>query len=336
MSRACRAALTPPVEFEVTESLTDKRDYYDVLGVARDADDAELKRAFRELARRYHPDINPGESGAEDHFKEINEAYAVLSNARSRARYDRYGFTAVQGAVSAREEPGAIGSVVEAVDELLGDIIGDVWRRRRQRRRGRDLCYTLEISFEEAIFGCTKTIHVPGHRQPDGTTGEQRTFSVTIPPATKDGAIRTIKNEGEPGSAGGQTGDLHVIVRVREHPLFRRENFDVWCEVPLSFAQAALGSLIEVPTIDAKVRMRIPEGTQSGRVFRLRGKGIPKSSSKNALRGDHLVKIVVETPTGLTPRQRELLEEFARESGDAIAHPRTRGFLDKLKALFQE
>jgi molecular chaperone DnaJ len=321
----------------VADSYTGKRDYYDVLGVARDADDVELKRAFRELARKYHPDINPGDSGTEDRFKEVNEAYAVLSNTRSRARYDRFGFSAVQGATTARDgTSGGIGTVVEVVDEFLGDIIGEAWRRRRHRKRGRDLRYTLEISFEEAIFGCTKTIDVPGHRQPDGSVGDKRTFTVTIPPATKDSAIRTIKDEGEPGSAGGQPGDLHVIVRVKEHPLFRREGFDVWCEVPVSFAQAALGSLIEVPTIDAKVRMRIPEGTQSGRVFRLRGKGIPRSASKNALRGDHLVKIVVETPTGLTPRQRELLEEFAEESGDAIAHPRKRGFLDKLKALFQE
>lgn len=312
-----------------------KRDYYEVLGVSRDADDAELKRAFRELARRFHPDINPGDDAAEDRFKEANEAYAVLSNPKARARYDRYGFAAVYGAES-RDGGSGLGAMVDAVDEILSDILGETWRRRRQRKRGRDLRYTLEISFEEAIFGCKKTIRVPRSSAPQGEAGALRTFTVSIPPATKEGAVKMIKGEGEPGRAGGPPGDLHVIVRIKEHPLFRREGYDVWCEVPIGFAQAALGTVIDVPTIDDRVRMRVPEGTQSGRVFRLRGKGIPKSASKSALRGDQLVKVVVETPTGLTARQRELLEAFARESGETVGHPRRKGFLDKLKTLFQE
>ncbi|MEM9491344.1 MAG: DnaJ C-terminal domain-containing protein, partial [Myxococcota bacterium] len=230
-----------------------------------------------------------------------------------------------------------LGNGVEAVDEMLGDILGDAWRRRRQRKRGRDLRYTLEITFEEAIFGCTKTIRIPRPRSANGERpAGERTFSVTIPPGTKEGAVKMIKGEGEPGVAGGQPGDLNVIVRIKEHPLFRREGYDVWCEVPISFPQAALGAVIAVPTVDAKVKMRIPAGTQSGRVLRLRGKGIPRSASKSALRGDQLVRIVVETPTGLTGRQRELLEEFARESGETVGHPQRKGFLESVSSLFKE
>lgn len=310
--------------------MAQRRDYYEVLGVDRDASDADIKRAFREKARMYHPDINPDNAGAEDRFKEINEAYAVLSDTRTRSRYDRYGFSAV-GSLEREEASGGIGAVVEAVDEILTDI----WRRRRQRRRGRDLRYTLEVSFEEAAFGCKKTIRIPDTR-PDGEAGGERVFTVTIPPGTRQGAVKMIRGEGEPGRSGGQPGDLHVIVRVREHPVFRREGHDVWCDVPVSFPQAALGAVVEVPTLDGKVRMRVPEGTQSGRTFRLRDRGIPRSASRGAPRGDQMVRVVVETPTGLTARQRALLEDFARESGDELAHPQKRSFLDKLKSLFEE
>jgi molecular chaperone DnaJ len=310
--------------------MSHRRDYYEVLGVDRGADDSEIKRAYREKARQYHPDINPDDAAAEDRFKEVNEAYAVLSEPRARARYDRYGHSGVGSIERSAEPQGGIGAVVDAVDELITDL----WRRRRQRRRGRDLRYTLEISFEEAAFGCTKTIHVPDTRE-DGTPRE-RTFTVTIPPGTKQGAVRMIRSEGEPGRAGGTSGDLHVIVRIREHPVFRREDHDVWCDVPVSFAQAALGTVVDVPTLDGKVRMRVPEGTQSGRVFRLRDRGIPRSAARNAQRGDQMVRVIVETPIDLTPRQRALLEEFARESGDEVAHPQKKSFLEKLRALFEE
>jgi molecular chaperone DnaJ len=298
-----------------------KRDYYDVLGVSKDADDAELKRAFRELARKYHPDINAGDD-AEDRFKEANEAYAVLSDPKARARYDRYGHAAIDGV----DEPSSgFGAVVDAFDDIIGDII----RRRRARKRGRDLRYTLELTFEEAAFGCTKKIEVP---QPSGSTERSpRTFSVSITAGTKEGAVKMLKGEGEKGKSGGPPGDLHVYVRVKEHPVFTREGNDVWCEVPISFAQAALGAVVEIPTLDGKVKMRIPEATQSGRVFRIRGKGIPRSGGN---RGDQKVRVVVETPTGLTPRQRELLEQFADASGESVAHPQKKGFLDKVRALF--
>ncbi len=310
--------------------MAQRRDYYEVLGVERDAEDGEIKRAYREKARLYHPDINPGNSRAEDRFKEVNEAYAVLSEPRARARYDRYGFAGVRVAEGAQAGTG-FGAVVDTLDE----IIGDIWRRRQKKRAGRDLRYTLEVSFEEAVFGCTKTIEVGDPRNPDGA---KRSFEINIPPGTKPGAVKMIRGEGEPGTSGGVSGDLHVLVRVREHAVFRREGYDVWCEVPVSFPQAALGAVIDVPTLDAKVRMRIPEGTQSGRVFRLRDRGVPRSASKNAPRGDQMVRIIVETPTGLSPRQRELLESFAQESGGDgdVAHPQKRGFLDKLRTLFED
>lgn len=302
-----------------------KRDYYQVLGVPRDADAAEIKRAFRDLARKHHPDVNQHDEQSEELFKEANEAYTVLSDPKLRARYDRHGHSAVNGV----DTGGSFSQVVETVDDLLGDLIGDAWKKRRQRKRGRDLRYTLEITLEEAIFGCEKTIDVGAET---AGAGQTKTFSVTIPPGTKEGTVKRIKGEGGQGHGGGAAGDLHVIVRIREHSLFRREGHDIWCEVPISFAQAALGAVIDVPTIDANVRMRIPEGTQSGRVFRLRHKGIPRAGG---LRGDQLVKVVVETPTGLTPHQRELLEEFARASGAAIAHPKKKSFLEKLEDLLR-
>lgn len=302
-----------------------RRDYYDVLGVSRDADDIELKRAFRERARRYHPDVNPGDAASEDRFKEANEAYAVLSNRRARARYDRYGFAGVgREAEAAAQSP--IGAVVDMVDELFGDFL----RKRRIRRRGRDLRYTLEVSFEEAALGCEKTIRIP--------RGEgERSLVVTIPPGTVAGTARVQKGEGEPGHAGGATGDLHVIVRVAEHPMFRREGHDVVCEVPVSFSQAALGAVVEVPTLDGVVRMRIPESTQSGRAFRMRGRGVPRSAGKSALRGDQIVHVIVETPQNLTPRQRRLFEQLEHESGgagDLDGHPEKQRFVDRLKSLF--
>jgi molecular chaperone DnaJ len=306
-----------------------KRDYYVVLGVDRNADDAELKRAYRELARMYHPDLNPDQRASEK-FKEANEAYAVLSDPRSRARYDRHGFVAADG------ESSGLGSVVDAMDDLIGDIL----RRRKQKKRGRDLRYTLELGFEEAAFGCERAIRVPdpaGAGSP-GPSAERpdREFTVTIPAGTRDGAVKRIKGEGEHGVGGAGAGDLHVIVRIKDHSMFRRDGHDVLCEVPISFPQAALGSLIEVPTLEGKVRMKVPEGTQSGRVFRMRGMGIPKTAARGGPRGDQLVTIVVETPSPLSARQRALLEEFAADQGEPLAHPNRRGFLDKLRQLFQD
>jgi molecular chaperone DnaJ len=300
-----------------------RRDFYEVLGVNKTADEGEIKRAYRELARTYHPDLNPG--GAET-FKEINDAYAVLSDVQLRARYDRWGHEGEGGS-------GGLGSMVDAVEEVLGDVL----RRRRKKQKGRDLRYTLEVSFQEAAFGCTKTIRVPNDPtpKPGSTPGASREFSVVVPQGTREGAIKMLRGEGEPGVGGAPPGDLHVIVRVKEHPVFRREGHDVLCDLPLTVPQAALGAVLEVPTIDGTVKMRIPEGTQTGRVFRIRGRGVPRSAGKSAARGDQLVKVQVRTPVDLTPRQRELLEELARALGEVVPRGEKKpgGILDKVRSL---
>jgi molecular chaperone DnaJ len=305
-----------------------KRDYYAVLGVAKDCDDAELKRAFRELARKFHPDVNPEDPESGLKFREINEAYAALSDPDERARYDRWGHR------STGSEPSGFGAMAQAVEEVLGDVL----RRRKSKQRGRDLRYTLEVGFEEAAFGCTKSIQVP-----DGPGGEPvpgkkaREFSVVIPAGTLEGAVRMMKGEGEPGRNGGGPGDLHVIVRVKPHPVLRREGHDVWSDVALTYPQAALGGVIDVPTLDGPIKMRVPESTQSGRVFRIRGRGVPRAAGKNATRGDHLVKVSIAVPAQLTQRQREVIEELAKALGEserpAVAK---KGILDRMRSLLDE
>ena len=293
-----------------------KRDYYVVLGVSRDASETEIKRAFRELARKHHPDVNPKDGG--EQFREINEAYAVLSDREARARYDRWGHPDDGGT--------GLGAVVDAAQEMINDML----RRRRGKQRGRDLRYTLEVSFEEAAFGCEKVIHVPDH------VGKVRDYTVAIPPGTKEGAVKLLKGEGEAGKGGGAAGDLHVIVRVAEHARFRRDGFDVHSDQSISFTQAALGAVIELATLDGPVKMRIPEGTQPGRVFRIRGRGVPQGAGKNAPRGDHLVHVQLEVPTELTARQRELLEELSRASGEVRDDVPRKRLLDRVRSLLDE
>lgn len=299
-----------------------KRDYYAVLGLTRDASETDVKRAFRELARRHHPDVNPGDGG--ERFREINEAYAVLSDRDARSRYDRWG----------HPDDGAsgLGAVVDAAQE----IINDVFRRRRSKQRGKDVRYTLEVTFEEASFGSSKTITLPSEPP---TEGKLRELTVVIPPGMKDGTVKTLKGEGERGRGGAPAGDLHVMIRIAEHGVFRRDGLDVRSDQTISFSQAALGAVIEVPTLDGPIKMRIPEGTQPGRVFRIRGRGIPQAAGKAAPRGDHLVHVHVEVPTELTPRQRELIEELARVSpGERhqLAAPVKKGLLDRVRSLLDE
>ena len=294
-----------------------KRDYYVVLGVSRDATESDIKRAFRELARKHHPDVNPDGGEA---FREINEAYAVLSDREARQRYDRWGHPDDGG--------GGLGAVVDAAQEMINEVL----RRRRTKQKGRDLRYTLEVTFEEAAFGCEKTIRVPD------AAGGSREHKVVLTPGVKDGNAKLMKGEGEPGKGGAAAGDLHVIVRVAEHPQFRRDGFDVHSDHVVTFPQAVLGAVIELATIDGAVKMRIPEGTQPGRVFRIRGRGIPQGAGKNAPRGDHLVHVAVEVPTELTPRQRELIEELARLMGEASSGgpaPRKR-LIDRVRSLLDE
>jgi DnaJ-class molecular chaperone len=294
-----------------------KRDYYAVLGVARDASEADVKRAFRELARKHHPDVNPEDAG--EAFREINEAYAVLSDRDARARYDRWGH-GDQGA-------SGLGAVVDAAQEMINDVL----RRRRGKQKGRDIRYTLELTFEEAAFGCEKSISVPDEG------GRLHEHKLVLAQGTPEGATKVVKGEGEAGKGGAPAGDLHVIVRVAEHDTFRRDGTDVHSDHTITFAQAALGAVLDLPTLDGPVKMRVPAGTQPGRVFRVRGRGIPQAAGKTAPRGDHLVHIQVEVPTDLTPRQRELIEELARSAGEtAGAQPPKKRLLDRVRSLLDE
>ena len=299
-----------------------KRDYYVVLGLDKSASESDVKRAFRELARKHHPDMNPTDGG--EAFREINEAYAVLSDRDSRSRYDRWGHGG--------DESTGLGAVVDAAQEMFNDIL----RRRRGKQKGNDTRYTLEITFEEAAFGVEKTISIP----PQVPGGKQRDLNIVVPTATKDGATKLIKGEGELGRAGASPGDLQVIIRVAEHARFRRDGLDVHSEQTITFSQAALGAVLDLQSVDGDVKMRIPEGTQPGRVFRIKGRGIPQASGKNAPRGDHLVHIQVDVPTELTPKQRELIEELARASGEDTAGmtttPKKPRLLDRVRSLLDE
>jgi len=296
-----------------------KRDYYVVLGVSRDATEIEIKRAFRELARKHHPDVQSDDAG--EKFREINEAYAVLSDREARARYDRWGHQ--------DDGPSGLGAVVDAAQ----DIINDVFRRRRGKVKGKDIRYTLEITFEEAAFGVTKTITIPG-----ATDAVAREITIVIPPGMKEGTVKTLKGEGEPGKGGAANGDLHVQIRTADHPVFRRDGLDVRSDHTITFAQAALGAVLDVKTIDGEVKMRIPAGTQPGGVFRIRGRGIPQAAGKASPRGDHFVHIQVEVPTEITPRQRELIEELARTLGEPAGTPPggRKRLLDRVRSLLDE
>lgn len=364
---------------------TVKRDYYEVLSVERTATGDEIKRAYRKKAIELHPDRNPDDPAAEDAFKECSEAYAMLSDADKRTRYDRLGHEGMGGSGGAGFDPVDLGSMAEILEGLFGDVLGG--GRRRRGRDARDLTYDLEVSFVEAAMGVEKEITVtrpascdtcegsgaaPGSTPSTcetckgrGAVRHQRGFfatsrpctackgsgkkidrpckscrgvgmvpkdadlTVRIPAGVEDGAVRTVRGEGEQTPAG--KGDLHVTVRIAEHPLFTREGADVLCTVPVSFPQAVLGAQVEVPTLEAKVKMKVPPGTQSGRVFRLRGKGIPVFGG--AGKGDQLVRVMVEVPEKINRTQRKLLEELAAEMG-IETHPQQSSFLEKLKALF--
>ncbi len=367
----------------------EKRDYYEVLGVDRGADDQAIKSAYRKLAHQYHPDKNPGDHKAEDAFKEASEAYSVLSDPDKRARYDRFGHQNGTGF----QDFGFGGAA--SINDIFGDIFGEMFgggRRTRARTRGQDLRYHLEIAFEEAAFGTTARVTVPRARacatchgsgaKPGtsprtcptcggageirltqgffsiartchhcqgagrvvvdkcsdcggrGATREEATVEVKIPPGVDTGTRLKLSGEGEAAPApNGLPGDLYVVVQVREHPVFRREDTEVLCDMPLSFTQAALGTQIDVPTLDGPAKLKIPAGTQTGKVFRLKGKGIP--SLQGGGRGDEHVRVFVETPTHLTKEQRDLLERFAELSGEET-NPQTRSFWDKVGDLLRE
>jgi molecular chaperone DnaJ len=367
-----------------------KRDYYEVLGVNRDADEDALKKAYRRLAMKHHPDRNPDNPKAEEAFKEAKEAYEVLSDANRRAAYDQFGHAGVEG-----QAAGGGGGFGGGFAEAFGDIFGEIFGGGRGRSgvyRGADLRYNLEISLEEAARGTETRIRIPTHARCDtcsgtgakpgtqpvacstcdghgqvriqqgffsiqqtcprchgsgrmiptpcadcqgaGTVRQQKTLSVRIPPGVDEGDRIRLSGEGEPGANGGPAGDLYVVIQVREHAVFRREGSDLHCEMPVSIVTAALGGEIEIPTLDGHARIKVPAETQTGRVFRLRGKGIKPVRGNQT--GDLLCHVIVETPVSLTPRQRELLEEFeAISSADPSRHqPRTRSWFDKVKEFF--
>ena len=375
--------------------MIDRKDYYEILGVDRNASDADIKKAYRRLAKQYHPDVNPGDKTAEAKFKEVNEAYEVLSDPQKRARYDQYGhagidpngFGGFDGGFGGFDF-GGIGDIFESF--FGGTGFGRSSRSKKGPQKGADLKYSVEIAFEEAAFGVEKEITVnrmencptcngsgskPGTspsvcRHCNGTgqvqykqstpfgqfvnvrtcdvcRGEGRVITdpcgncsgkgkvrksvkikVNIPAGIDDGQIISLRGEGEPGIKGGPAGDLYITVKVRPHALFQRQGNDVICEIPITFVQAALGADIEVPTLDGKVRYTIPEGTQTGTVFRLKGKGIPFIRGNG--RGDQYVKVSVEVPKKLNEKQKSVLREFAELIGDD-AHEQRKSFFNKMK-----
>ncbi len=360
-----------------------KRDYYEVLGVERGSGQEEIKKAYKRLAFEYHPDRNPGNPHAEERFKEINEAYQVLSNSEKRAQYDSFGHISGEGFFSDTD-------FTRNFNDLFGNLFEEVFNvgRRRHSETGRDLKYALELTFDEAAFGVEKEIAIPkrvfcpdcggrgaapggeaicvmcGGRgevrysegffaisrtcsncngagrtikkacpncRGDGLINTERTVKVRVPAGIGAGARLRIRGEGEAGSLGGTSGDLYVEIYVKEHPFFKREGKDIFCEVPVSLVQAALGAEIEIPTLEGKTTIRIPSGTQPGQTLKLKGKGVASLNGKG--KGDLYIKIQVEVPVKLSSRQRELLNEFSK-AGEGDENPTVRNFFEKFRELF--
>ncbi len=318
-----------------------KKDFYAVLGVSRTSTPEELKKAFRKLAMKYHPDKNPGNKSAEDSFKEVNEAYDVLSDPKKREMYDRFGHAGAQGGFGG---PGAGGAgagfggfhqSANASDfqDIFSDVFGDIFgrssrtggdpfagARKRRPARGADLRYTLSVSFEDAVLGCEKTISFM--RQRNGNEESAR-LSVSVPAGVKDGQKLKLRGEGD--SAGGAAGDLYVIIQISEHPIFKRSESDVLLDLPISYLDAILGTNAEIPTLTGKASLKIPAGTHSGQTFRLKGKGFPKIGGLGT--GDLLVKIVIDVPSRLSTEEKEHLSKL---SGLASETPLVKSFKEKL------
>lgn len=314
--------------------MANKRDYYEVLGIKRNAAAAEIKKTYRKLARKYHPDVNPGNKQAEERFKEISEAYEVLSNKEKRKLYDQYGPMAFQsgfdpsrtythspgegfggfdfrgfdpGSIFGERQSGGLGDIFQ---QLFGGRRGTASPPRPEPAKGRDLTYTLEISFEEAVKGTTAQIEMG--RMDGGSASKTEAISVKIPPGVDNGSKVRVAGRGEPGIQGGPPGDLYITTKVRPHPFFERRGNDLYCQLPITLTEAVLGGKIDVPTIDGPITMTLPEGTQGGQTFRLRGKGVPYL--KGAGRGDQYVSVQITLPRDLDPVSKELLRQFGERN----------------------
>ncbi|HLH51086.1 MAG TPA: molecular chaperone DnaJ [Roseiarcus sp.] len=368
-----------------------KRDFYELLGVAKTASDADLKSAFRKAAMQCHPDRNPGDRAAEARFKELNEAYQTLSDPQKRAAYDRFGHAAFEQGGGFGMGDGFASSMADIFDDLFGDMMGRRGRNASGRERGADLRYNLEITLEEAYRGKAASIRLPtavacescagsgakpgskphacktcgGHGRVraqqgffaiertcptchgrgqmidnpceacggSGRVTRERNLSVNVPAGVEDGTRIRLSGEGEAGHRGGPPGDLYIFLSIKPHPFFQRDGADLYCRVPVSMVQAALGGEFVVRTLDGgEATVRVPEGCQSGRQLKLRGKGMPALRSRDI--GDLYVQVNVETPQNLTRRQRELLAEFEAESSTKT-HPESAGFFSKMKEFFE-
>ncbi len=371
-----------------------KRDYYEILGVSKDADAKEIKKAYRRVAMKYHPDRNPDAADAEDKFKEASEAYEILSDEEKRAAYDQYGHAGVDPSMG-----GGGGFGGGNFSDIFGDVFGDIFgggggRGRGGPQRGSDLRYTLDISLEDAVKGTTIQIRVPtlvgceecdgsgarkgsspttcgtcggagqvrmqqglfqvqqtcptcrgrgksisdpcGECHGQGRVEQTKTLSVKVPPGVDTGDRIRLSGEGEAGPEGGPPGDLFVQMSVQQHPIFERDGKHLYCEIPITFAEAALGGELEVPTLDGRVKLKIPAETQTGKLFRLRGKGVKPVRGGSI--GDLMCRAVVETPVKLSKAQKKLLQELQDslgESGDSHS-PRQKSWFDGVKDFFDD
>jgi len=370
-----------------------KRDFYEVLGVEHNASDADLKKAYRRLAMKYHPDRNPGDTASEERFKEAKEAYDVLHDSRKRAAYDQFGHAGVDPSAGGGGFSGGAG-FRDVFDEVFGDIFSGGHGGRSRVYRGADLRFELTMSLEEAVFGTEARIEVPTHERCSSCNGsgaragsgpttcttcqgqgqvrvqqgffsiqqtcprcrgtgklitdpcpscrgagrvrKRKTLSVKVPAGVDNGDRIRLAGEGEPGEQGGPPGDLYVEINVREHPIFVRDGNNLYCEVPISFATAALGGELEVPTLGGRVNLKIPRETQTGKLFRLRGKGV--RSVRGGATGDLVCKVITETPVNLNKAQSELLREFddSMHGSRRVHDPKASSWVDKVKSFLEE
>ncbi|PJG85884.1 molecular chaperone DnaJ [Conservatibacter flavescens] len=366
-----------------------KRDYYEVLGISRNADEKEIKKAYKRLAMKYHPDRTKGDKESEEKFKEVNEAYEILADKEKRANYDQYGHAAFEqgGAGGFGGGFGGFGGFEDIFSEMFGG-----GRGRQRVVRGEDLRYDLEISLEEAVRGTTKDIQIntlaqceschgsgaekdskvetcptchgsgrirrqqgffmteqacphchgsgkkiekPCHScHGDGRVHKKKNLSVKIPPGVDTGNQLRLSGEGAAGENNAPPGDLYVVIHVKDHHIFERDGSTLYCEVPISFTMAALGGEIEVPTLDGRVKLKIPEGTQTGKLFRMRGKGV---QARNGYAGDLICKVIVETPVHLNSEQKELLSKLEESlEGQSKQRPKSSSFFDGVKKFFDD